>query len=66
MYRQLIEEEITIRHNQLYEKSPSDAIILFSTDYRSFKCTMEHFNCEYLLIANCELYLRSQLIDSQT
>ena len=24
------------------------------------------FNCKYLLIANCEFYLRSQLIDSQT
>ena len=24
------------------------------------------FNCEYLLIANCEYFLRSQLIDSQT
>ena len=24
------------------------------------------FNCEYLLIANCEYFLHSQLIDSQT
>ena len=24
------------------------------------------FNCEYLLIANCEFFLRSQLIDLQT
>ena len=24
------------------------------------------FNCEYLLIANCEYFLRLQLIDSQT
>ena len=27
MYRQLIEEKITIRHNQFHEISPSDVII---------------------------------------
>ena len=27
MYRQLIEEETTITHNEFYEKSPSDTII---------------------------------------
>ena len=56
---------ISYMHREVYKIIPK-RVYLLTCITNSFKYHRTVFNCEYLLIADCEFFLHSQLIDSQT